>query len=45
MMRYDMYDLLTFREREQITDLLSEAAARDDILLHVWEPIVAIETS
>ena len=45
MMRYDIYDLLTFREREQITDLLSEAAARAGIVLDVWEPIIQIETS
>ncbi len=44
-MRYDIYDLLTFREREQITDLMSEAAARGDIILDVWEPIIQIETS
>ena len=45
MMRHDIYDLLTFREREQITDLMSEAAARADIILDVWEPIIQIETS
>jgi len=39
----DMFDLFTHREREQLTDLLSEVAARHDITLDVWEPIIKIQ--
>mgnify|MGYP004400679813 CR=1 FL=1 len=41
----DVYELLTHREREQLTDLLGEVAARNGIILDVWEPIIQIETT
>ena len=41
----DLYEMLTHREREQITDLMSEIAARNGIILDVWEPIIQIETT
>ena len=41
----DVYEMLTHREREQLTDILGEVAARNGIILDVWEPIIQIEST
>ena len=41
---YDLYDMLTECEIDEITLIMNECAARNGIVLDIWEPIIQIET-
>ena len=44
MVTYDLYDMLTECEIDEITLIMNECAARHGIVLDIWEPIIQIET-
>ena len=41
---YDLYDMLTECEIDEITLIMNECAARNGIVLDIWEPIIQVET-
>ena len=44
MVTYDLYDMLTECEIDEIAHIMNECAARNGIVLDIWEPIIQIET-
>ena len=41
----DLYHMLTPDEMDQICHIMNDCAARNGIILDVWEPIIQIEDS